>query len=840
MISCFFPVEVAASLLLQLLPCIKHATTAAAAASGGGGGCGSGFLAPTTPPAAWQHSASSSSSSSTAELAWLQLQLQLLVQPHIPARATAVAGACRASDSACSPCCQAGFVVLRNLTTLVTDDAACRLAADKGFVRGELRNLARGLSLCDRMHSVIWGCAVRRVQWERSMHCVSQMHKARCHVYPITKKSRDNTSYSTQASLKTADQTFLGAGLVSLLQDLIASSPSKTSRKLDWSGKQTGFQLTPAAAEPCKKSGKPSTLHPTAAAACAPTTTQSPLAAEVQSLAGQLSKFSSSKLLTTLPAAAAATVAVAKMAMEDCSYEAAVSTAAYALWLQQAKLQPPNTLLAAAMQLLLALLKHGGRAAATQLYACNVCDVLERLCGFCTAEVLSLVEKAYSQLCLLSAQLRDEVMQDGNMTALTGIIKAAAAAVRPPSSSSAAAAAPADLAAAGSVTDAAVLVIEPAAAAAVISYPLKLQLAALSRLTAAIDGAAGADIIRFTGPVAQPGSAAAAALGPTAAGSRTIPAPSCTAAAAASGSADEVFRHVAGVVGDGSSCGLAAVVSLMVGQQGLLLREAAGQVGLNPNCCFNTCRCMDWLLFVQIPLQHLCHCLSSSVSAFLAGTCRKFHYADFILRQVRVASIPCSPNLLLLYRPCVDLVTCFCAQVFSAVLSRCRLMQQLDRQQIPKGGLWPQLGASALRQLEALAANPSMLSQAQAQPPGTGLGTGTEAAGTTTTSSSSMVGTGTSGVGTSSSFESCSSTVTSSRSRAAGSRSAAAAAAVAARRSPGRRKAGSAASAAAAAGSSALAGPAGAARASAASCSVAAAGASAAAVDDGFDEDGLR
>jgi hypothetical protein len=356
---------------------------------------------------------------------------------------------------------------------------------------------------------------------------------------------------------------------------------------LDWSGKQTGFQLTPAAAEPCK------TLLPTAAAACL-SLTQRPPADVVQSAAAQLCKMSSSKLLSPTPGTAAVTAAtVAKMALERCSYEAAFSTAAYAVWLQQAKLQPPNTLLAAALQLLLALLTHGGRPATAQLYACNVSDVLDRLRGFCTPEVLGLVEKVYSQLYLLSAQLRDEVMQDGNMTALTGVIKAVAAATAA-ATPAAAAATPPDLAAASSVTDAAVLVIEPAAAAAALSsYPLKLQLAALSRLAAAVDAASGADIIRFTSPVAQPGSAIAAAS------SRTVTAPSnwaaaagCAAAGSGDGGASELLRHVAGVVGDGSSCGLAAVVALMVGQQGLLLQEAAGQVWFNLDCCFGVCICM--------------------------------------------------------------------------------------------------------------------------------------------------------------------------------------------------------------------------------------------------------
>jgi hypothetical protein len=361
------------------------------------------------------------------------------------------------------------------------------------------------------------------------------------------------------------------AGLVSLLQHLIASSPSKTSRKLDWSGKQTGFQLMPAAAEPCKTPGASTTLllHPTAAAASA--SAAGPPAWLVQDLAEQISKVSSSKLRCSSTATAAA--AAAAFALKECSYEAAFSSATYSFWLQQAKLQPPSTLLSAALQLLLALLAHGGRTAAAQLYACNVSDVLERLCGFCSPEVLGLVEKVYSQLSLLSAQLRDEVMQDGNMTALTGISKAAAAAA-----AAAQEAAHLKAAHASSITDAAVLVIEPtvpAAAAAVDSrYPLKLQLAALSRLAAAIDAAAGADIIRFTGPVAQPGSAAAAT-----AGSRTA------AAAAASGGVGDVLRHIAAVVGDGSSCGLAAVVVLMVaGQQGLLLAEAAGQVGFNLIC----------------------------------------------------------------------------------------------------------------------------------------------------------------------------------------------------------------------------------------------------------------
>jgi hypothetical protein len=144
--SDFLPKEVAASLLLQLFPCIQHPTAATAAGD-------SGFLAATTPPAAYQHSASSSSSR-TAELAWLQQQLQLLVQPHMSARAAAAAGACRAYGSPCSPCCQAGFVVLRNLVALVIGDESRSLAADKGLARGELRSLALSSIRC--MHLLAW------------------------------------------------------------------------------------------------------------------------------------------------------------------------------------------------------------------------------------------------------------------------------------------------------------------------------------------------------------------------------------------------------------------------------------------------------------------------------------------------------------------------------------------------------------------------------------------------------------------------------------------------------------------------------------------------------------
>jgi hypothetical protein len=150
--SVFLPAEVAASLLLQLFPCIQHPTVAAAAAGD------SGFLAPTTPPAAWQHSASisissNSSSVGTAELAWLQQQLQLLVQPHMSAKTAASTGACRAYNCSCSPCCQAGFVVLRNLTALVTGDASRSLAADKGLCKGELHSMAVPPS--EGMHSLV-------------------------------------------------------------------------------------------------------------------------------------------------------------------------------------------------------------------------------------------------------------------------------------------------------------------------------------------------------------------------------------------------------------------------------------------------------------------------------------------------------------------------------------------------------------------------------------------------------------------------------------------------------------------------------------------------------------
>jgi hypothetical protein len=132
-VTSLLPAEVVSSLLLQLFPCIQHPTPAAT-------GNGSGFLTAQAP--AWQHSSSSSSMGATPELAWLQQQLQLLVQPHIPASvrgaAAAAAATCNASSSPCSPCCQAGFVVLRNLATLIIADTSRSLAADKGLAKGEL------------------------------------------------------------------------------------------------------------------------------------------------------------------------------------------------------------------------------------------------------------------------------------------------------------------------------------------------------------------------------------------------------------------------------------------------------------------------------------------------------------------------------------------------------------------------------------------------------------------------------------------------------------------------------------------------------------------------------
>lgn len=165
-------------------------------------------------------------------------------------------------------------------------------------------------------------------------------------------------------------------------------------------------------------------------------------------------------------------------------------------------------------------------------------------------------------------------------------------------------------------------------------------------------------------------------------------------------------------------------------------------------------------------------------------------------------------------------------QVFAATLNRCRLMQQLGRQQAPKGGLWAALGGRAVRQLEALAANPSKFAQQ--------LGPGAlekQAGATASSSSSSSAEPATPGtasaVSTGITVSSCS--------RAAGSRSVAAAAAGS--RSPGRRRAGNAASAA---GSSAAAAHNTAA--SAAGPGAATAADAPAAIDGSgrYDEDGLR
>jgi hypothetical protein len=417
---------------------------------------------------------------------------------------------------------------------------------------------------------------------------------------------------------------FAVAGLVSLLQHLISSSPNKTSRKFDWSGQHTGFRLTAAAAEPCKTPTTPQTLNPTAAAeplsAVSASSAPSGELCLLQGIVRQLKSASSSsgKPPTLAPAAAEA---AAKEAVESNRYAAAFGSAAYALWLQQANLAAPSSLLAAALQLLLAYLHGRGRQAAAQLYACNVSDVLERLCGFCTPEVLALTEKVYSQMCVLSSQLRDEVMQDGNMTALTGIVKAAAAAAAAVATAQASAAtttievagSPAvtetataaarlaeaqrasSLADVDGLADAAVLIVEPTTAATaaataampvnVTRFPVKLLLAALSRLVAAVDAAPGADIINFTGAAVKPslsnaaGAAAAAANRPGVARTSSSASTAAAAGVAAAGAAVDVMRHIAEVIDDGSSCGLAAVVVLMVRQQSLLLQEAAGQVG---------------------------------------------------------------------------------------------------------------------------------------------------------------------------------------------------------------------------------------------------------------------
>ncbi|KAF8059443.1 hypothetical protein HT031_005248 [Scenedesmus sp. PABB004] len=285
-------------------------------------------------------------------------------------------------------------------------------------------------------------------------------------------------------------------GLHALVARLIEASPQQAARQLDWSGRQSGFRLVPAPAEPCScRAVAPGGGAERAAPACA----------HAPAWAG--------------PGAAAAAAAAAGAPPPG---------------------SPQRTLLGAALRALCALCDGGGRAAASALYAADVSASLERLRGFAgSREVLAAAQALYGRLCLASPQLRGEVLQEGPVVGLAGLLRVAAAA------------APRTGAAAG------------------------LQAAALQRLVAAMDAAPAAEVLWFVGASQPAGGAPAGAAAPAS------PEGHAAAVAARSGS------------------GLAAVVAaLLAPAQQPRSRAAAAQAFL---AALDRCRRMQRLGAAQAP-----------------------------------------------------------------------------------------------------------------------------------------------------------------------------------------------------------------------------------------------
>jgi hypothetical protein len=293
-------------------------------------------------------------------------------------------------------------------------------------------------------------------------------------------------------------------GLHALVRELIATSPQRASRSLDWFGQPTSFTAVPTAAEFCR--------------CCAVTTVAS------RHMHGVICSCSCNN-----------------DSMAGCS-----SCACDDHEQQQtgAGEQPPlDSLLAAALALLVDACEHSGRRGAAMLYSADISDTLEQLCCFTgSAGVIHNTERLYSFLMTACPQLRDEVMQDGRIIALTGALRpaaataAAATAAAATAAAATAAAVPAVAAAGGeiqgmmgaTITTADDAMGTPTSHASLVSNQkqiksrvksdqFKLMLAALGRLTGALEGAPAHAVLHFCGattllttPAAQHNQPAAA------------------------------------------------------------------------------------------------------------------------------------------------------------------------------------------------------------------------------------------------------------------------------------------------------------------------------------------
>lgn len=160
-----------------------------------------------------------------------------------------------------------------------------------------------------------------------------------------------------------------------LVRQLSRAAPSVTAQQFDWSGRHTGYGLRPAAAAPC---------------------------APVSSAAG-----------------ARKDAAAAAWSAHSCAASAAL--------LARHGWTAPATLLESVLQLLAALCLQRSRPAAAVLYMDDISTTLQQLLAFSTPAVVALAEQLCGWLCLASRQLRDEVLADGDLAALSGILQLSAA-----------------------------------------------------------------------------------------------------------------------------------------------------------------------------------------------------------------------------------------------------------------------------------------------------------------------------------------------------------------------------------------------------------------------------
>eukprot|EP00879_Flechtneria_rotunda_P012144 GHRR01012684.1.p1 GENE.GHRR01012684.1~~GHRR01012684.1.p1 ORF type:complete len:1253 (+),score=503.45 GHRR01012684.1:202-3960(+) len=324
---------------------------------------------------------------------------------------------------------------------------------------------------------------------------------------------------------------------------LIADSLRRTTQKLDWSGKPCGFELQSAAKSPCRAPAtinRPARYHMASPSSLPSASTSAPVAAR--------------------PSPGAAT----------CNSAAAWtgrSQQIYRTWLQDMGFAYPNTLLEACLQLLLAGIQAGGKAAAAQLYRLDVSNTLERLCSFCGDEILLMVETVYGHMGLCNAQLRQEVIQDENSLGLSGIIQTcsrttgvpAAAAAPAAGSGNAAAVSCSSCAAAKLITASASTISAGTRGSSSTSSALKLlqvQAEAMSRLAGAIDAASGREFLWAIG--ALPVRAHSTATTMTVKGGS-----SSSAATYASTAAEAGLARVL----NSSRCAVAVAVSVLLGWQ---------------------------------------------------------------------------------------------------------------------------------------------------------------------------------------------------------------------------------------------------------------------------------